>query len=262
MARENTIRLAGEVCSPISVTVNKTHGTYRVAFNLKTLRRNGRTDFPRVNVFGLSEEDAKQIYNDFKIGEFVMVRGMISTKMAKKIIKCEGCGKEYESDTLVTEVIAYSKPVHLQGKYDAVELKEFANNLHMIGSVCSEIQSRQGPSGVSMTQYQIAVNRKFHVKEKEDKTDFPWVKTFGKQAEDDEKHLKVSSQIYINGAIQTRELAKTLVCDECENQIKYIENVAEIVPQDIEYLNNCIFDEKEETEEKDTNTENKEQTNE
>jgi single-strand DNA-binding protein len=243
MARENTITLVGEVSSPITVALNKVHSTYRVSFNVKTLRRNGRTDFPRVNVFGLTEEQARKIFNEFKIGEYVMVRGMISTKMAKKVIKCEGCGKEYESDALVTEVIAYSMPAHLNGEYEANELKEFANNLHMIGAVCSEVQSRISQSGVSMTQYQVAVNRKYHVKEKEDKTDFPWVKTFGRQAEEDEKDLKVSSQIYINGAIQTREVSKTIVCDECESVIKYVENLGEIVPQDVEYLNNCVFDE-------------------
>ena len=252
MARENTITIVGKMSSPVSVALNKVHETYRVAFNVETLRRNGRTDYPRINVFGLSEEQARKIYDEFKIGEFVMIRGMVSTKMAKKVIKCEGCGKEYESDALVTEVIAYSMPVHLQGEYEAESLKEFANNLHMIGAVCSEIQSRKSPSGVSMTQYQVAVNRKYHVKEKEDKTDFPWIKTFGKQAEEDEKHLKLSSQVYINGAIQTREVNKTIVCDECESQIKYIENLGEIVPQDVEYLNNCVFDEenKEEKENK------------
>ncbi len=245
MARENTITLVGSVSSPIAVTFNKVHSTYRIAFNLKTLRRNGRTDFPRVNVYGLSEEDARKIYDTFKIDTFIMVRGMVSTKMTQKVIKCEGCGKEHVSDALVTEVIAYSKPVLLNGEYEANELKEFANNLHMIGAVCSEVQARKSTSGVSMTQYQIAVNRKYHVKEKEDKTDFPWVKTFGKQAEEDEKHLKVSSQIYINGAIQTREVGKTIVCEECESTIKYVENLGEIVPQDVEYLNNCIFDEEE-----------------
>ena len=260
MARENTITLVGEVNSPLTITLNKVHSTYRVAFNMKTLRRNGRTDFPRINVFGLSEEQARKMYEEFKIGSFVMVRGMVSTKMVQKVIKCEGCGKEYTSDALVTEVIAYSAPVHLNGEYEANELKEFANNLHMIGAVCSEIQSRQSPSGVSMTQYQVAVNRKYHVKEKEDKTDFPWVKTFGRQAEEDEKHLKVSSQIYINGAIQTREVSKTIVCDECESTIKYVENLGEIVPQDVEYLNNCVFDEAEDKETE--TTENSENTKE
>lgn len=256
MARENTITLVGEIASPIAVTINKIHGTYRVAFNIKTLRRNNRVDYPKINVFGLSEENARKIFDEFKVGKFVMVRGMVSTKMLKKSIVCEGCGKEYAVDSLVTEVIAYSIPALLNGEYDANSLKEFANNLHMIGAVCSDIQSRQSPSGVSMTQYQVAVNRKYHVKEKEEKTDFPWVKTFGKQAEEDEKHLKVSSQIYINGSIQTREVSKTIVCDECESQIKYIENLGEIVPQDVEYLNNCIFDEvtENETENKDITT--------
>ena len=245
MARENTITLVGIVNSPIAVTFNKIHSTYRIAFNIQTLRRNGRTDYPRINVFGLSEEDARKIYEEFKIGAFIMARGMVSTKMTQKVIKCEGCGKEHVSDALVTEVIAYSKPVLLHGEYEANELREFANNLHLIGAVCSDVQARKSPSGVSMTQYQIAVNRKYHVKEKEDKTDFPWVKTFGRQAEEDEKHLKVSSQIYINGAIQTREVSKTIVCEECESTINYVENLGEIVPQDVEYLNNCIFDEEE-----------------
>lgn len=246
MARENTIALVGEVNKAPTVFFNETHKNFRLAFVMKTVRRNGRTDYPRVNVYGLTEEEAKRYFAELKEGRFVMIRGMITTKMVPKKFKCENCGVITECETLITEVISYGKPVCLEGKYEALQLAEFANNLSVIGAVCTDVISRDATGSVALTQYQIAINRKYRVVEHEGviKSDYPWVKSFGSQAEEDLKRLRKSSQVYISGALQTREITRFVICNHCSARLDYTESVAEIVPQDVEYLFNCVFDDK------------------
>ena len=173
--------------------------------------------------------------------------GMITTKMVPKRFRCENCGVITECESLVTEVISYGRPLCLEGKYEALALAEFANNLSVIGAVCTDVIGRDSASGVSLTQYQIAINRKYRVKEHEGviKSDYPWVKSFGSQADEDLKRLRKSSKIYIAGALQTREMSRFVICENCSSRLDYTEAVAEIVPQDVEYLFNCAFDDNE-----------------
>lgn len=245
MARENSITLVGEVSKVPVVFFNEEHQNYRMAFVMKTVRRNGRIDYPHVNVYGLTEQEAKDYFKVLQIGRFLMVRGMVTTKMVPKKFRCENCGVITECESLLTEVISYGKPVCLEGKYEALALAEFANNLSVIGAVCTDVIGREIGSGVSLTQYQIAINRKYRVKEHDGviKSDYPWVKSFGSQADEDLKHLRKSSQVYIVGALQTREMSRFVICENCSARLDYTESVAEIVPQDVEYLFNCVFDE-------------------
>ena len=219
----------GEVSKVPVVFFNDEHQNYRMAFVMKTVRRNGRIDYPHVNVYGLTEQEAKDYFKALQIGRFLMVRGMVTTKMVPKKFRCDNCGR----------------PVCLEGKYEALALAEFANNLSVIGAVCTDVIGRESGSGVSLTQYQIAINRKYRVKEHDGviKSDYPWVKSFGSQADEDLKHLRKSSQVYIAGALQTREMSRFVICENCSARLDYMESVAEIVPQDVEYLFNCVFDE-------------------
>lgn len=243
MARENVITLVGAVSTSPTVALVEGFGTYKLGFSLQVLRRNNRTDEPHVLVCGLDEATAKELFGKLRKGAFVIVRGGVITSMKPKIVKCSRCGAEKTVNTLVTEVVAYAPPVILNGAYDKEELREVANNLNIIGSVCTSVLSRCSTNGTNMTQYQIAVSRKYHVAEQAEKTDYPWIKTFGHQADEDAKHLHKGSQIYVNGALQTREVSKNITCDDCGEQLVYSEVVGEIVPYDVEYLANCDFDE-------------------
>ena len=70
MARENTITLVGEVSKVPVVFFNEEHNNYRMAFVMKTVRRNSRIDYPHVNVYGLSEQEAKDYFKALKVGCF------------------------------------------------------------------------------------------------------------------------------------------------------------------------------------------------
>lgn len=246
MARENIIELVGKITGNPTASYLEDYGTYKVGWRMQVYRRNQRVDTPHIVLYGLDENTAKSVYNDLakKRESFVMVRGMISTRLENEQIKCPGCGHEQSISILHTEIIAFAPPVFLEGNYEADTLKEFANNANIIGIVCSKPYSRSSTNGTSMTQFQIVIHRKFRVKEQpEQKDDYPWVKTFASLAEDTAVHLTTGTQIYINGALQTRDVQRHAVCENCESQLTYAETVAEIVPYDVEYLSNWLLDE-------------------
>lgn len=119
------------------------------------------------------------------------------------------------------------------------------NKVFLLGSLCSEVEYRVLPkSGISYAKYQMAINR-----EKNKGTDYPYICSFGKQAENDATYLQKGSQVLIQGRVQTREFEQTVECPHCEQEFSKQGIATEIVADNVEYLNNCLFPKKEEKEE-------------
>lgn len=244
MARENSFNFFGRLESAPVVLLNEESGTYRVTFTLETLRRNGRTDHPMISIYSLDESKAKEYVGRLKPGVFVQVRGMLATKMVGKPVRCEACGEVKNVATLMCEIISFGRPFIIDAEIDPKEISEFANVGNVIGAVCTGIQRRDGAEGPTAAQFQLAVNRRYRVNELEKgtRTDYPWVKVFGEMADECLKRIKKSSQVYIVGSYQTRDIYRHVKCDKCGGQLVYEERVCEIIPNGIEFLNNCRFD--------------------
>ncbi len=249
MARENSFSFFGQVDGAPVVLFNEESKTFRVTFSLKTLRKNGRADYPKVSIYSLSEDEAKEYTKKLKQGVFVQLRGMLATKMIRKPVKCEACGTVGLFDTLQCEVITYGKPLVYQGTFTPAEISEFANVGCLIGSLCTDIQRRDNPNGVTAAQFQMAVNRRYRVNEleRDTRTDYPWIKVFGETANECLKRLQKSSQVYLVGAFQTRDIERHVKCEKCEGLLVYPERVSEVIPNGVEFLNHCLFDKKKES---------------
>ena len=238
MSRENTCTLVGRI-SAKAITFIEDFGTYKIGFNLSVLRKNGRVDYPRVVIYGLNEKRARKLWDNLKENYFAIVRGMISTRMITRSFICPMCGKERTINSLVTEIVAFSPPVILKENYNADEFYEIANSISLLGWVCSaEVQHPND----NVTMYQIAVERRFTVKEQgETNKDFPWIKSFAENAVSDAKFLTHGSQIYIRGSVQTREFQRAISCEDpvCDGKSIYTETVAEVISTNNEYLHNC-----------------------
>lgn len=247
MARENSFIFFGKLKAPPIVLFNEEAGTYRVSFMLETVRRNGRIDHPVISLYSLDEASAKDYIKRLKPGAFVQIRGMVTTRMVDKPVRCESCGNVKNVATLVCEIISYGRPFIIEASIDPIDIAEFSNVGNLIGSVCTGIQRRDGVSGAAAAQFQLAVNRRYRVNELEKgmRTDYPWIKVFGQTAEECLKRIKKSSQVYIVGSYQTRDIMRHVKCDKCGGQLVYEERVCEIVPNGVEFLNNCLFDPKE-----------------
>ena len=246
MARENSFTFFGELENAPVVLFNEEAKTYRVTFTLKTIRRNGRNDFPKISVYSLDEETARSYVGKLKQGVYVQVRGMLSTKMVQKPVRCEKCGEISMIDTLQSEIISYGNPFVLSERVMPADIVEFANVGCLIGSLCTDIQRKDNATGGTAAQFQMAVNRRYRVSELEKgtRTDYPWIKVFGNTADECLKRLKKSSQVYISGAFQTRDINRHVKCNRCGEAMVYAERVGEVVPTGIEFLNNCLFDPK------------------
>ena len=251
MARENSFTFFGELETPPVVLFNEEAKTYRVTFTLKTVRRNGRKDHPKINVYSLDEETARKYVSVLRPGVFVQLRGMVSTKMVQKPVCCEGCGKISNVDTLQSEIISYGKPFVMDMKIDPIDIVELSNAGCLIGSLCTDVQRKDAQANATAVQFQLAVNRRYRVNElqKATRTDFPWIKVFGNTADECLKRLQLSSQVYVSGAFQTRDVNRHARCSHCGKKIMYTERVGEVVPTGIEFLNNCLFDDAERTDE-------------
>lgn len=236
MAKENYVLLVGELQgSPI---IDRENGNAK--YVIKTLRRNDKIDFPVITVF---DSDLIDKVESFAEGDYIIVKGFISTQEVVKGVICPNCQEIVRSEGTVTEVYAIENQNIGKG-YDLESIKEFSNTIIVLGSLCRDVEFRLLPNtGIPSAQYQLAVNRKYNSKRQCDSfTDYPWVNSFGKQAEQDALRLETGSQVLIQGGIQTRNVQKTMVCENCNNEFKAEDFVAEIVPYSVEYLNNCKFD--------------------
>lgn len=193
----------------------------------------------------------------WKAGDMVEVKGAITTKDVAKSTICKHCGKKNKKKGNVVFV----NPIYMGlresniSEEKRIELLkkrcEISNQVTVVGTLCREPQGFVTESGLYITTYQLAVNRKYRIKEDpaEIRTDFPWVKSYGAIAENDIKSLKKGAYILIDGRIQTREIERTQVCEHCGEEYKWNDSALEIVPYATEYLRN--FYTKEEQEKKD-----------
>lgn len=235
MPRENTVTLIGRIRKP-TISIIEDTGTYKLGFVMVVKRSNGRTDYPHVVVYGLTEERAREAWDRLKEGSWAYVRGMVSTRMVQKILVCPKCSLEKVQNILITEVIAFSLPLILSGDYDASEMSDMCNNVSIMGEVCTAVRAQPKADSV---MYQVAIERRFHVVEQgSTRKDFPWVKTFGEQSRCDREHLVPSATVYVNGALQTRELMRRYVCtaEGCDGVIEYKDTSAEIISKNTEYI--------------------------
>jgi len=237
MARENYVMLIGEVKGSPVINEEK----QRARFSLQTKRRTGQIDFPIVSVYG---KDVLPKAIGLTEGDFVVLKGFLTTSDVKKSAICEHCSKKNVARGTFTEVVAID--IQNIGKgYELADWAEMSNNLMVLGTVCVTPSTRTtGEERVPYCQYQIALNRSFNVGNKTASSDYPWVKSIGEQARQDSLRLQKGSQVYIRGAIQTRNLWRNILCSHCNETFKAEDFVAEISPYSVEYLFNCIFPQK------------------
>lgn len=261
MARENYVLLHGQIYKNASTMLDTEGNVKRVTLALKVIRRPFLTgegqvaagtlhiDYP---IIITTDPVLTRIAADFKEGDMVDIRGVLTTREIKKIAYCPN-GHEVSwlgNFVFVTPIYICPRERGLS-ETDGLQLlrerAEISNVVMIIGTLCRdpilhEYEDRKG----CMAQYQIASNRRYHIRDghEAERTDYPWIKTVNKQALEDFAHLKTNSTVFINGAIQSREVERTITCEACGEEFLLKEAVAEIFPYSVEYLMNCIFEPK------------------
>jgi single-strand DNA-binding protein len=234
MAKENYVLLVGDLQGPPIIDFKKEKAKYVI----RTLRRNDKIDYPIITILDTALIEKMK---SFKEGDLIIVKGILATNEVRKGAICPECGETIKSDGTTTEVIAIDH-INIGPNHKLEDLKEISNTVLILGSLCKAPTFRLLPnSGIPSAQYQLAVNRKYNVKKDDATSDYPWVNSFGKQAEQDALRLDSGSQVFIQGGIQTRNVMKKMECTKCGQEFSVEDFVAEIVPYSVEYLNNCKF---------------------
>ena len=252
MARQNFVLLNGQVLQEPRIFKDD-EGNYLTAIcAVKTIR--GVRDFGD-NITHL-KYDCPVILtgNPDKIAEIetwhkndmVEIKGVITTKEIKKVTICEECGATNKIDGTYT----YINPIFLERKETGITKEEglellrkrceISNYLMVVGTLCRDVDEFSTDKNLRIAQYQIAVNRKYRLKDSsaEERTDYPWVKSYGENAMDDIKAIHKGSVILIDGMLQTREIVRSSTCCECGHVYKWNDQAMEIVPYQVEYLQN------------------------
>lgn len=178
--------------------------------------------------------------------DMVEIKGAITTKEINKSTICKKCGTKNVTQgnvVFINPIYASVRETGLTKEEGLSLLKkrcEISNIVTVIGTLCREPQVYTSPERITVTQYNIAIMRKFRIKEHpdEERTDFPWVKSYGKIALDDAKALKLNSKVFIDGHLQARVVERTTICSNCGHEYKWEDNALEIIPYAVEYLQN------------------------
>ena len=258
MAKENTIFMMGILTEKPTIKVNTNKEFVVARIKIMTVRRSWANEelrlrgTPRTDIQYVITRNSGMIEKyivPLTKGDVVLVKGSLSTRETKKRFTCPHCGimNIYEGSVMV-----YVDPIFIEkvNEHDLDEEKateqlltkaEISNYAFIFGTLCRDPEYFSEDGQKEECDFQIATNRKRRIIEDgpDKKTDYPYVKTYGPKTREYSEVLHTGSEIFINGAIQSREITMHRVCGECYKEFEAQGATMEIVPYSIEYVKNC-----------------------
>ena len=149
---------------------------------------------------------------------------------------------------IVNGIFVYVNPIHLikhksydneeDAILDVMQNREMSNIVAIYGQVCSEPKLFITKNKTSITQYQLAIPRKYKIIEDDisRKIDWPWVKSYGEQAIEDKMRIKKGTELILDGFLQRRSVVRTSKCPSCGQFYQWDDSSMEIVPYAVEYI--------------------------
>ena len=182
--------------------------------------------------------------NKWKKYNIVEVEGTIATRRIHGNVKCDHCDNvepyDYE--------LVYMNPIFAKKREDTITKeaafdvlkndKEISNKVFLIGRLCKDPKMISTKAGIVITKYPLAVNRKYRHKEDDidERTDYPWITSYGKNATEDMKRIHMNTLVYIDGFIQSRHIIRTKKCSKCNEFFHWQDITIEAIPYETEYL--------------------------
>lgn len=254
MARHNNVGLYGQVIKEPRIMKDDNGNFVRGMCAIQVIRgirdfgnhvNNLKYDIPMI----MTGDPAKIAeMATWKLNDMIEVKGTITTKEVNKNTICPKCGHKNS----VQGNAVFISPVYLSRRETGVTREEglellkkrveISNTVCLVGTLCREPENYSNDKGLFITQYQLAVNRKFRLRDDaaENRTDYPWIKSYGDIAIDDSKFLKMGAVVLVDGMIQTRDVDRKTVCAACSEEYSWKDNALEVVPYSVEYLQNFI----------------------
>ena len=203
-----------------------------------------------------SEEEQVEEIKTWKPNDIVQVKGFLATREIDKSSVCPKCGAKNRRVDACTEngpksggnrVYVYPIFCEKVASFDTqeeahkylIDHQEISNLVTMVGHLTRD------PINVSLNEkrpcvrYQIACNRKYCAKgmdEISERTDYPWIYSYGDQAKDDIQILKKGDCILVDGALQTRKYTEPYTCQTCGNVYDVNGKTLELLAYSTEYF--------------------------
>lgn len=247
---------------------------------VKTGEISSRVMCPVSTIKGERDQVSQKVLNQFKYSSFyilaedlemvnkivtwneldiVRVVGFIATLETDKKVACPECGHINRRIEAVSTArsggnLVYVYPIYAekiasyteqgQAFSNLIERAEISNRVFLLGNLTRDPE-RHELVGKVYTRFQLAINRKYCAKGLSDireRTDYPWIYSYGDNAEKDFIALRTGASVYIDGAIQTRRYKERYTCVECAHNFEVQGRTLEIVAYATEYLSDCDFD--------------------
>ena len=213
-----------------------------------------RHDFPLI--ISMDKEVLREM-ETWKENDIVMVKGVVTTTPIEKPSYCPNCKDENgrATENLARGILLYVTPIYASkagecaDKKEAlsrvVDAREISNIVLCYGNLVRDPKYFKTITGTVITQYQVVMERKFRIRadSPDNRVDWPWVKSYGNQAIEDKLRLTKGSEVYIDGVLQARTVHRKTKCECCGEIYQWDDHTLEIVPYDVEYLNNYKTDE-------------------
>ena len=116
-----------------------------------------------------------------------------------------------------------------------LEHREMSNEVQVIGTLCADPE--QYENGWA-TAYQVGINRNFYLRDDSPSSfsDYPFIRSYGRQADSDMEHLQKGTLVLVDGFLRIRTFDRITKCPECGTEKQWESRVLEIVPYSVQYL--------------------------
>ena len=265
IATHNQVRMVGFLLAHPKIINEGQEGAEKAIFRIRTTHRD-------VDIYNGQQYQDVMIYYDGielmprikKLQQFdlIDIKGVFNILTVNKKSNCPGCGQQnvkYRGSSTFIYPISLVKLNAMREAYEhdpqlplrilEKHFKETSNQVLIVGTVVSQPEMI-GDAKHPCCRYRLGVDRKYYIKTQSEITaDYPWVYSYGQQAEYDYSHLKMpqdgeqGSLVLVDGFVQYRDVEAKMVCDACGEPYTYHDIVTEFIPYSIEYLNNYITDE-------------------
>lgn len=259
MAHHNHVRTVGYLLKEPKIMNEGVEGSEKILFQIRTIRRetegyNGR-QFEDLIIYYDGTELMPKL-KKLRQYDVVDIKGVFNVLTVNKRSICPACGAEnikYRGSSTfvypihVTKLQSYStiadQDINSPEKLLESHYKEISNYSFIIGTVVSDPELIGTPK-MPCCRYRLGVDRKYYIKSQDELTsDYPWVYSYGQQAEWDYRHLVKNAVIHVDGFIHNRQVEANMKCEHCGEEYTYPDVTTEFIPYSLEYLSGHKTDE-------------------
>ena len=226
MARINRVFLRGAVLKPPQVAKNGDQFIYARVY--VTVVRSGLGVADRddlvcdVPLIMTRDTACIREIETWGVNDIVSIKGVFASRRIKKSSFCKSCGIKIQ----IPGVIMYINPIfcekicHLESESECMQYledhRDVSNLMLTFGTLCREPSKHKDKTGSAYAQYQVALNRIFRIKSDppELRTDYLWIKSYGKNAAMDLQNLHVGSEIFTDCFLQVRKIRRRALCGQ------------------------------------------------